>query len=364
MIKTYKSKIELSGLYLVFSGSAATETNNKCAHHLMEHLLCKALDDYKNEFQRFGLNFNAFTSNNKIVFYITGLDDIVLKYYNIFLSAILKKFSLPKDVIEKEIMIVLEEYSDYFNMQQAYNYYDAFRKNYGVYYPIGEKSDIAAQNFDSLSELHQKTFSKPTQIILVSQNPDSYKDLYKYQIGKEKPFKQEITQNYIEETNTFKDSTKTAICLLSPIIEQDFVAWDFIASMMGDGLNSPLMDEIREKMGMAYGVESSFSELSKTQGCYGISVLTNKENQKVVLDKIKEIITDYKKYLTKERFDVIYDSYSISERIQEILLYKSVHHLISYDEWNWSKNKESITYDKVMEIFDKYKFEDYKLNIT
>jgi predicted Zn-dependent peptidase len=40
----------------------------------MEHLVCKALDHFE-DFDRDGIDWNAYTSGNEIVFYLTGLDE-------------------------------------------------------------------------------------------------------------------------------------------------------------------------------------------------------------------------------------------------------------------------------------------------
>jgi hypothetical protein len=58
MIKYVKSEIGLSGLYIVFDGSAIKETK-KGTSHLIEHIVCKNYDDLLPELASYNIEPNA-----------------------------------------------------------------------------------------------------------------------------------------------------------------------------------------------------------------------------------------------------------------------------------------------------------------
>jgi hypothetical protein len=80
MIINLKSQTNLSGLYVVYEGSTNLEKKgNYGISHLMEHLMCKTFFHMIQDFDRDGIQWNAYTSSNEIVFYMTGLDEV--SYY-------------------------------------------------------------------------------------------------------------------------------------------------------------------------------------------------------------------------------------------------------------------------------------------
>jgi predicted Zn-dependent peptidase len=52
----------------------------------MEHLFVKHLITLQEDFDRDGIDWNAYTSGNEIVFYLTGLDEKVSKYKKDFVK--------------------------------------------------------------------------------------------------------------------------------------------------------------------------------------------------------------------------------------------------------------------------------------
>ncbi len=60
----------------------------------MEHLMCKNFDHLQEDFDKDGIDWNAYTSSNEIVFYLTGLDEKVNKWKGEFMD-LLGEFSVP-----------------------------------------------------------------------------------------------------------------------------------------------------------------------------------------------------------------------------------------------------------------------------
>ena len=69
MIINLKSETELSGFYVVYEGSTNLEKKGWFGiSHLMEHLMCKNFDHLQEDFAKDGIDWNAYTSSNEIVF--------------------------------------------------------------------------------------------------------------------------------------------------------------------------------------------------------------------------------------------------------------------------------------------------------
>ena len=352
MIINLKSETELSGFYVVYEGSTNLEKKGWYGiSHLMEHLMCKNFEHLQEDFDKDGIDWNAYTSSNEIVFYLTGLDEKVNKWKGEFMD-LLGQFNVTKEQFENERNIVLEEYMDSFNDQSQSHMLNLSRKLFGDFDPIGLKEDLENLKFMDCLNFFELQYAKPTKIINVSKNK-KYKngtiDFAQRTIDKVSKF-----GNYdvpLELNNDFKD--KTSIAVLSPMIEEDFAYVNFINAMLSLGLKSPLYQEIRENRGLVYFVHCYQSRMNK-QGINAISTQTSNKNFGAVVDAIKLVIENPKKYLTKERFNLVKDYYGVRRQKDEILRYKNVNQWINPEDWSVYNILDKITLKKVMEVYDKY----------
>ena len=352
MIENLKSETDLSGFYVVYEGSTKLEKKGWYGiSHLMEHLMCKNFEHLQEDFDKDGIDWNAYTSSNEIVFYLTGLDEKVNKWKGEFMD-LLGQFNVTKEQFENERNIVLEEYMDSFNDQSQSHMLNLSRKLFGDFDPIGLKEDLENLKFMDCLNFFELQYAKPTKIINVSKNK-KYKngtiDFAQRTIDKVSKF-----GNYdvpLELNNDFKD--KTSIAVLSPMIEEDFAYVNFINAMLSLGLKSPLYQEIRENRGLVYFVHCYQSRMNK-QGINAISTQTSNKNFGAVVDAIKLVIENPKKYLTKERFNLVKDYYGVRRQKDEILRYKNVNQWINPEDWSVYNILDKITLKKVMEVYDKY----------
>lgn len=352
MIENLKSETDLSGFYVVYEGSTNLEKKGWYGiSHLMEHLMCKNFEHLQEDFDKDGIDWNAYTSSNEIVFYLTGLDEKVNKWKGEFMD-LLGQFNVTKEQFENERNIVLEEYMDSFNDQSQSHMLNLSRKLFGDFDPIGLKEDLENLKFMDCLNFFELQYAKPTKIINVSKNK-KYKngtiDFAQRTIDKVSKF-----GNYdvpLELNNEFKD--KTSIAVLSPMIEEDFAYVNFINAMLSLGLKSPLYQEIRENRGLVYFVHCYQSRMNK-QGINAISTQTSNKNFGAVVDAIKLVIENPKKYLTKERFNLVKDYYGVRRQKDEILRYKNVNQWINPEDWSVYNILDKITLKKVMEVYDKY----------
>ena len=361
MIINLKSQTDLSGFYVVYEGSTNLEKEGWYGiSHLMEHLMCKNFDHLQEDFDKVGIDWNAYTSGNEIVFYLTGLDEKVNKWKGEFMD-LLGQFNVTKEEFENERNIVLEEYMDAFNSQTEVHMLNLSRKLFNDYDPIGLREDLENLKFMDCLNYFELQYSKPTKIINVSKgkpyknNEIDFADRKidrKIEFGEHKvPF---------ELGNEFKD--KSSLVMLSPVIDEDFAYVHFINAMLSLGLKSPLYQEIREKRGLVYYVHCYQSRMNQ-QGLNTIATQTSNKNLNACIDAIKEVLENPKKYLTKDRFDLVKDYYKVRMQKDEILRYKNVNQWINPEGWSVYDIIDTVDFKKVKKVYDKYyKFENFYIS--
>ena len=352
MIINLKSETELSGFYVVYEGSTNLEKSGWYGlAHLMEHLVCKSFDHLQEDFDRDSIDWNAYTSNNEIVFYLTGLDEKVNKWKNEFLE-LLGQFKITKEEFENERKIVLEELMDSFNGQTETHMLNLSRKLFNDYGPIGLREDLEKLKFMDCLNFWELQYAKPTKIINVSKGKP-YKnneiDFVERTIVKNISFGDHKVP--FELGNEFKD--KSSLVMLSPVIDEDFAYVHFINSMLSLGLKSPLYQEIREKRGLVYYVQCYQSRMNQ-QGLNMIATQTSNKNLNDCIDAIKEVLENPKNYLTKDRFNLVKDYYKVRMQKDEILRYKNVNQFINPEGWSVYDIIDAVDFKKVKKVYDKY----------
>ena len=351
MITNLKSQTDLSGFYVVYEGSTNLEKKGWYGiSHLMEHLMCKNFDHLQEDFDRDGIEWNAYTSSNEIVFYLTGLEDKVNKWKGEFMD-LLGGFNVKKAEFENERNIVLEEYMDSFNEQTQCHVLNLSRKLFGDFDPIGLKEDLENLKFMDCLNFFELQYAKPTKIINVSKKDYKNSTLDFADRTIIKPISYGNHNVPLELNNEWKD--KTSIAILSPVINEDFAYIHFINAMLSLGLKSPLYQEIREKRGLVYYVHCYQSRMNQ-QGISTIATQTSNRNYNQVVDSVETIIKNPGKYLTKDRFNLVKDYYKVRQQKDEILRYKNVNQWINPEGWSVYDILDEENIKKVREVYDKY----------
>lgn len=352
MIINLKSQTDLSGFYVVYEGSTNLEKPGIYGiSHLMEHLICKSFEHLREDFEREGIDWNAYTSSNEIVFYFTGLEEKLSKRkYEIM--ELISQFDISKEDFEKEKKIVLQEYSDTFSDQQQSHFLNLQRKMLGDFAPIGRKGDLESLRFMDSLNFFETQFSSPTKIINVSSKTRFDMDLDFQDRQIDRNFKiGPYNDIVLEKMNDYGD--KTSLILMSPIADNNFNYISFINSMLSTGLSSPLYKEIREKSGLVYHIRCSQSRFNK-QGLTYISTQTSEANVEKVYNLLGKIIRNPSKYMTQERFDTIKESYMLKYKKERINRFANVKRWIDPVEWTIYNILKTITLDKILEVYEDY----------
>lgn len=362
MIINIDSSIDLSGFYVIYNTTIKNEKKGiRGISHFIEHLMCKKFEDQLNDYEENGISWNAYTSDNKIVFYITGLDNYLKDFKKIFVDKLIEFDVSDKDV-ELEKKIIIEEYTDTFNKQSSSHFLNLYRKLFNNYNPIGDINDI--KNIDKYKIINHKNefYSKPSKIINISKN---YPFEYDYDFNE---LKNDYEINYIknndytyQKSNIFK--SKISLIYLSKIINDDYPYVNFITSLIGNGLKSPLYQETREKNGLVYYINCHLDHLTDKSSVINISSQTNDEKVDYLNDKINYIFNNKEKFITKKRFETIKKSFKIHYKKSEIFRYKNITKYLSPNHWLIEPILDDITIDKIYEVFDKYFiFEDFYIS--
>lgn len=360
MLINLKSQSDLSGFYVVFNGSTNNESRGIFGiSHLMEHLICKNYQHLRKEFEKEGIDWNAYTSTNEVVFYFTGLDRFISTKRS-ELVELITDFRVTKEQFENEKKIILQEYNNTFSDQTSNHILNLNRKLYKSYEAIGLREDLERISYMDCLNFFEKQFTSPSKIINVSKTPfkmdidfseNKFDKLFEFG-----PYKDVI----LEPKRNYGD--KVSLTLVSKLANSDFNYISFINNMLSMGLSSPLYTEIREKQGLVYNIKCSQSRMNR-QGVTIINTETSKKNADRVFDTIKNILDSPSKFLTQKRFELIKNAYKIRYEKEKINRYSNISEWITPDDWSVKNILGTITYDKIMEVFDEYfKFDSFYLS--
>jgi len=355
MIKNLKNETELSGLYFVYKGSTNLEKKGTYGlSHYGEHLKCKAFDDLQDELQSNGITWNAYTADNEIVFYFTGLEEYLAPFREILISKMYTPFEefITVEDVEKEKEIVLEEYQDYYSKQNDAFYLNLFRKKFNYYSPIGLKEDIVNFNYESVKEFFSIQYNKPDTIISISKS---------FILDKDLEFENReytMIENFIENLNAplekIGEFPETSCLFFHREIEyNDIPVVKIINHMLGDGLNSPLYQEIREKKALCYYVGSTLELMGKLP-IIGITILTSPDKLEVSSSTLKSVLDDKEKHMSKERLETVRKAIIISVKKKLINRHASISDILDPSTEKVYSIIETISLEDIMKVYDKY----------
>ncbi len=351
MIINLKSETDLSGFYVVYEGAANFEKKGQRGiSHLLEHLMANDLFSVEEEIIKDGIDLNAETSQNDMVFFITGLEKNLAKWREPLLSS-LNRLNFPEENFEKEKNVVLVEYLQGVSDLESNHLLNLWRNTLNVYGPWGLKADLEGLTWTDCQEHYNSRFTKPSKIINVSKNFNYKDDSIQFETRKsEKRIK---LGDYSAPLEVLEFSPEmTSIICMSPIIEEDFAYVDFITDLISSDLNSPLFKKIRDR-GLAYDLTMSEERINR-QGIIllGTSVLTEKIEE--TLETVEEVLKNPKEYLSERRIDLIKSSLKARQEKEEILRFANIDEYIHPAEWNVYNILNKIDLAKIQEVYNKY----------
>lgn len=353
--------------------------------HMLEHMMFKGTTkrsylDIPRDVAFLGGDINAYTNEEMVCYYIR------VPYENFeagmeILADITLNSTFPEDEFLKEKEVVLEEYLSYKD-SPTYELTSSFYENF---YPgrfktdiIGTEESIASFTREELIKFYHEFYKTEHAILSISGDID----VEKMKSTSEKFFGKETEFLKHTKPNDFSYGTSKEVRLFKPNMEQSHVllAWPGLTAheedkyvltvlkdIVGNGMDSRLFTEVREKNNLCYYI-SMDSQSHLDFGEVTVYSSTREENIdkmlhliNIEIDKIKnELVTDeeLQRAKNKSKSD-IYSVYDSGHAIAKFKMMKEFFNTSSLEEA--SQRIDSVSKDDILSLANKLFNDDYKM---
>ena len=354
--------------------------------HFMEHMLFEGTKKRKdgtviaNEIEKLGGEFNAYTTNEKTCFYIKVAKKHFLVAADI-LSDILQNPTFNEDKIKKEKKVVLKEINMAIDEPRDYQWSlfmkKLFKKHPAKYPVIGRKEDVQKITRENLFDYFNEFYVPNNMIISIVGNVRNPIPLITKQFSK--PPKEISVENTIVEPKQKRPEKiiEQRKILNSYLIlgyrtvggiHKDSYVLDVIEALLARGQSGKIVEEIRNKRGLAYEVNIDVNNMTDT-GYFAVYLSTDKSNISKAIKIIMKQLSLLSKVTTNELNDAkgyiegqfILDKESTSNLADELGYWEALKsaklHL------TYIKNIKSVTKKDVARVAKKYLNKNYTLAI-
>jgi predicted Zn-dependent peptidase len=350
LVKVKSNTPGLGGLFVVYQGSALNEEVGKRGlSHLYEHMACCSFEHLQDELQSSSVSWNAYTSDNNVVFYWTGLNRKIEEYQKELIKV--TNYLPTREQFDRERAIVIQEYKDALS-NKNFLFSNIERKYFNYYGPIGYLKDLEEVTYEEMMDFIVMRYVHPTAIIRIgeSETIDDITKNYQYQ-----PIKKKLPHNIlsipndadVERTSSFPTSKLIVDWVeVNDVIDVRDVL--FLKSMWSSGLNSPLYKEIREKRGLVYGLGLHLNALEddNLQMMFWSECSPDKDEE--IRSVLQECMSNVEEHITQARFDIVKNSFICSFEKNEILNYNDISNFLEAEERIVNKEYlENLTFDKI-----------------
>lgn len=356
-------RLKMTSLSIVFdAGSELEPLGKKGTMHLMEHLICKTFEDLYPKLTANSIDWNAYTSEEKIVVYFEGLASRLTSELKL---DIVKKLTggveISPEVFNNEKNVVLQEYMDTINDNTSACELNIFRKYLNDYTPIGKEKDILDFSYEDLFETYDKYFKRPIKIVEIG--PEKTIELENFCKGEllKNEHKKLKFGKYDFEKLYSDISLKVPVFLISPktITKSDYPYLKIGTMVLTSGLESPFYKRLRVEKGLSYYVRGILLK-NVNSGILTIDACTNAERADELSDSLLELSDNLYDLMTQERFNDIIEHMKIEREKENILKYAYTNRYIGLSLLKMPKNLDKITFEKTRYIMSRY-FADIKL---
>lgn len=272
--------------------------------HLLEHLACKPFDQHLPALKRLSITDNAYTSDNKVVFWFSGRERTLLEILPDVFDRLLSVSPIwDEEAFNNEKETVLQEYMDVFNNQESGFYENILRRHYGYYSAIGLKKDIENFTYSQSVALAKSVIPRPSYLAQVGShkimNIDLFSDMKTIKLLQ---FKEE---GHGLPEDSYPKSDKTVVGLLGtkPLyVPSSATLANFIMACLNDGLESPMYQEIREHRGLSYFSLGDFTIVGAMAIPIFFATTTNEKAEELKDVYSKFFSGDLTRHITKDRF--------------------------------------------------------------
>jgi predicted Zn-dependent peptidase len=294
---------------LVGVGSATETEENNGISHFVEHLMFKGTETRSSQviaqsIEDYGGSLNAFTEKEMTCYYARVLTEQVPLTVDIFCDMFLNSLY---DVAELELerQVILEEIKMYEDTPDELVYDLLFKSVWGnnpLALPVtGSYDSVKKLSREAIIDFVSSYYTPDSIIFSISGNFD-YEEIVSRINSHFETFNNRQKSFYINKpvmkssiTVLPKDIEQAHVCLATsglPIISQDRYPLAIIDICLAGGISSRLFQEVREKRGLVYSI-NSYKALYRPSGIFGIyagmSVQNIHEVLKIIIDEFAKI---------------------------------------------------------------------------
>lgn len=371
---------------VMFRFGSNFETKNLAgAAHFLEHMLFEGTNKRKdsreiaNEIEKFGGEFNAYTTGDRTAFFIK----IISKRLDVALDILSDMVTNPvfnEKIIEKEKKVVLKEINMVNDDPRSYQWI-LFHKTLFERHPAknptyGSIGTVKKFDRGHILDYYRSHYLPNNMIISIVGGVGGIKRRMEKYFGQLKPGKtitrpdfneprQKKSKRYIEKRKTFNSYMMLGYKAVART-DSDSYVFDVISAVLGRGQSGWIFDEIRNKRGLAYQVGVN----NEHESDYGLfAVYTNLD--KKYIEKAKKIILRQFRRLEKINEVDLEEAKTFIEGNNALQMEDNFHKADNFAVWETIKdarlaeqyieNIKKVTIQDVRRIAGKYLNDKYTL---
>lgn len=353
-----RDRLKMTSLSIVFDAGSNTEIEieRKGTMHLMEHLLCKTFIDLYPILHSNNIEWNAYTSEDKIEFWYSGLSD---RFTSDMKIDLVKRLTggldcIGEEVFEQEKNVVIQEYRDCAFDGICACHMNILRKYWNNWQPVGNELSIRNFTYADMLETYNKYFRIPARIVEVG--PEKTEELEGMCATTEVEHATFKFGNYKDNELVKVDySVKTPVYLLckKQVTSSDYPYLYVGLKMLTADIHSPYYDELRVKNGFSYYVHCSILK-NVNRGIVSISACGDTERADDLCHAFLDLADRTDKLLTKQRFKEIMSYLKATREKCKVLKYQNTEEYTNLTKLKMPSNLDKITFDKVRKVTIKY----------
>lgn len=357
----YKSqKCKFTSLSIMFKAGTLYEPDGKKGiSHLMEHLICKTVQEYDDKFINDCIEFNAVTSIDYVEFYFRGLSSkLTRELKQELVRKLLGGLNITQEILDTEKEIVKQEILDSFEDPFEGNILNCYYKYYNLVDPGGFIEDVESVTLEDVQQMYNTVFLKPLRIVEVGHERSDFSFVtYEEKL----PVPVEIRYKKSKrEMMPVNNGDKSNIYVLSKkVANKNHYKYLAIGlNMLLDGFSSPFMQEIREKRGLSYYIHGEILQVVD-KSIIWFYASTDKEKAEQLKSVFNDLCKNVRQYLTKERFNIALDHIKTQREIQKLFLWKNTTKYTEYEHACILERLERLNYDRLVGVVEKYLYNTF-----
>ncbi len=301
----WRATVSLS--IFIRTGSLHESARQGGISHVVEHMAFKgtATRDCQRinlDAERLGAEVNAHTDKDHTAFHIEGLPEDLPAFVALLADIVLNS-SFPEDELERERRVIEQEFSEFDEdpASVAFQLFD--RACYGPTHPagrpiIGTRANIRRFARSDLLDYAKRQYTA-SNVVVAAAGPVDFEALAR---ATEQAFGAMPTgaPNRVEapvwlgglKTRRLAGSGQCQAVLgfAAPALTEDaHLAYVLAAALLGEGMSSPLLDEIRERRGLAYHTACA-ADIGPLAGQFVIEGSTAPAQAEEFLDAVEALL--------------------------------------------------------------------------